>query len=190
MRGALGFLSVVVALVAGGVAVVLSRRDKAPDVTSPGGATDARGASRATPAVLNRERAAGARPELLELLDAWEREGTHAVMVAPDGGLRFGSEAAAKQAAFFKSGASKAATLADTPHGRGCALDVWPTGFNPSKSMDSQPDMRARFRVFGEWAERKGFVWGGRWASFGPDGDAPHVEVPNWRRFPMPTGNA
>jgi hypothetical protein len=190
MRGVFGFLSVVVALVAGGVAVVLSRRNETPDVKPSGGATDARGASRATPAVLNRERAAGVRPELLTLLDAWEREGTHAVMVAPDGGARIGPEAAAKQAAFFKSGASKAATLADTPHGRGAALDVYPVGFNPGKSMDSQPDMRARFRVFGEWAERKGFVWGGRWASFGPDGDAPHIELQNWRRFPMPAGNA
>ena len=193
MRAAFAVGSVVVAVVAGGVAVALSRRKPGADMKTTddvGGSTDARGASRASPLVLNVERAAGVRPELRALLDDWAREGTHPVLVAPDGGLRFGAADAAKQAAFFASGASKAATLADTPHGRGAALDVWPVGFAPGKTMDSQPTMRARFQVFGEWAERKGFTWGGRWKSFGVDGDAPHVEIPNWRRLPMPTGNA
>lgn len=184
MRAA-GVVATVVAVVAGGVALVLRRDGKTADVTS-GGATDARGATKATPGVLFRERAAGVRPELLRLLDAWQTEGAHVVMIAADGGLRIGAAAAAAQAKFFREGNSKAATLADTPHGRGAALDVHPLGFDPRRPMAEQPLMRERFRIFGEWAEKRGFVWGGRWASFGPDGDAPHIEIANWRRFPMP----
>lgn len=139
--------------------------------------------------VQNRERAAGVAPELSALLDAWELEGTHQVQIGGgpswpyNGGVR---RDAAAQAAAFAAGLSNAQQLSDTAHGRGGALDVWPAGFNPNRGFETQPGMEQLFKVFGQWAESKGFVWGGRWST----PDLPHVELRNWRSLPFPPGGA
>lgn len=137
--------------------------------------------------VLNRSRADGVHPKLRALLDEWEQFGTHTVMVAPDGGLRTD---AAKQAGYAAAGNSNATTLASTPHGRGAALDIYPVDFLPFIAMrwENVPaSVRAKFRTFGEFAEARGFTWGGRWtgATF-PNGDQPHVEITGWRSLPYP----
>lgn len=134
--------------------------------------------------VRERERADGVHPALQALLDAWEREGTHVVVIGggedwPPGGLRTD---ALGQAAAAAVGLSGAMTLQQTPHGRGAALDVWPEGFNPRQSFEAQPGMRELMVVFGEWAERKGYAWGGRWTKQ----DFPHVELRDWRSLPFP----
>jgi len=132
------------------------------------------------------------------LADRWDDVGTHEVYVPspaetaaiglPPAGAREGAVAAAAQLAAYNSGASGARTLDETPHGAGIgmpamAIDVWPVGFNPRVAWEKQPeDIKTKFRIFGELAEREGFVWGGRWtgARF-PNGDQPHVEIRNWR---------
>lgn len=139
--------------------------------------------------VLARERADGVHPELKALLDAWEHEGTHVVVVAGgptwpySGGLRTDEE----QSAAHAGGLSNASNLKDTPHGRGAALDIWPAGFNPNADFTAQPHMRALMADFGTWAESYGLVWGGRWkTATWPDGDMAHVELKNWRSLPYP----
>lgn len=135
--------------------------------------------------VLKRERAAGVLLPLDELLDAWEREGTHDVEVAPDGGYRTD---AAKQASYAADGNSNAVTLAQTPHGRGAGLDVYPVGFVTRIPWEQQPqEIKLKFAAFGSFAEQRGLEWGGRWrgAKF-PNGDQPHVEIKGWRSLPFP----
>lgn len=144
-----------------------------------------------------RERAAGVLPELLALLDAWEAEGTHDVIVAPDGGLRTD---AALQATYASTGGSEASRLEDTPHGRGAALDVWPVAFldyvpkalggNAARwaTWAEVPDsVKVQFRAFGDFAKKRGLVWGGDWrSSTFPNGDQPHVQLRDWRSYPYP----
>lgn len=131
--------------------------------------------------VQNRERARGAVAQLQAFLDWWEVNGPFAILVAPDGGLRTD---AAKQAMYYAQGNSKAKTLAETPHGRGAALDLWPVGFNPVKKLEQQPDIKAKFEEMGRIAKAApfNFTWGGDWGW-----DYPHVEVKNWRKtLPYP----
>lgn len=155
-----------------------------------------------------RENMGNVLPELYRLADRWDDVGTHSVRVPsaqetaaiglPPAGAREGGAAAALQAQAYASGASGARTLDETPHGAGpgfqaAAIDVWPVGFNPRVPWERQPpEIVQAFRTFGEFAEREGFVWGGRWtgARF-PHGDQPHVEVRNWRaRRVLAKGNA
>lgn len=141
--------------------------------------------------VQHRERAEGCRAPLLGLLEDWEVEGTHNVLVAPDGGLRTD---AAKQAGYAAGGTSNAATLEATPHGRGAGLDVYPVSFLPFISgtwADVPPAVQLEFAEFGRFAEARGLVWGGRWrGSKFPNGDQPHVEIANWRSLPFPPVSA
>jgi hypothetical protein len=151
----------------------------------------------ATGKVLMRSRADGVHPDLRALLDAWDSQGAHVVVVAPDGGLRTDP---ALQAGFAAGGMSGASTLATTPHGRGVGLDVWPVSFLPHVPVGSggtasrwsswaelPESVKAEFLAFGEFSEARGFKWGGRWRSAKfPNGDQPHVELPNWTRFPYP----
>lgn len=141
------------------------------------------------------ECADGTHPGLRALLRAWCDAGTHDVDVAPastdwtpPGGLRTDES---EQAAAASSGLSNATTLATTPHGRGCALDVWPVDFNPRRGFDTQPGMEQMMRLFGEWAENQvvtvdgvtsTFTWGGRFSR----PDLPHVEIKGWQHLPYP----
>lgn len=140
--------------------------------------------------VLNIERAAGCREELKDLLEQWKIHGTFDITVAVDGGYRFGPEAETAQANFFAAGLSRARTLEDTPHGRRCAVDCHPVGFDPHKSFaDQAPGMREKFKAWGAFVEACGLVWGGRFGGFGFDGDTPHAEIPHWRTlFQFPSG--
>lgn len=137
--------------------------------------------------VLNRWAAEGVHPGMQALLDAWENEGWFDVEVGtpfagfPGGGLRLPSDAAG-QAKACQEGLSNACTLADTPHGRGAALDIWPVGFVPTKTYAQQPGMLEKMQEFGRWAASKGWVWGGNWSN----PDYPHVELKNWRALPYP----
>lgn len=139
--------------------------------------------------VLNVERAAGCRDELKDLLDQWKIHGTFDIEVAENGGYRFGPEAELAQANFFATGLSKAKALEDTAHGRRCAVDCHPVGFNPHRDFTAQPGMRAKFRTWGLFVEACGLVWGGRFGGFGSDGDMAHAEIPHWRTlFQFPSG--
>lgn len=143
--------------------------------------------------VQGRHRALGVRRQMTELLDAWDAQGTHDVIipepirgvVAPPG-LRTVQD----QLDAFAAGLTEATTIVDTAHGRGFALDVHPVDFNPRVAWERQPaDVRAKFEAFGVFAERftasdgSRFVWGGRWRTAKlPYGDQPHVEVKDWRK--------
>lgn len=139
--------------------------------------------------VLQRENARGVHLELQGLLDAWELEGTHQVLIpsSPWGGLRTSE---ADQAGYAGGGLSGAATLSATPHGRGGALDVWPVEFihYVNGTWAAVPELvKQKFATFGAFAEARGFVWGGRWRSATlPNGDQPHVEMRAWRSLPFP----
>lgn len=184
-----------VAAAAGGVALVVARRRGAAEAPLSG-----TGPIRLDGLVQRRELARGVHPDLQALLDAWEREGWFPVTIgsgtfggiAYNGGLRTSAVAQAKTAG---AGLSKASTLASTPHGRGAALDVWPVGFDPARPFSAQPQMQQLMQAFGEFAERRGLVWGGRWKNFmspGAEvaGDWPHVEVPHWASLPFPSNYA
>jgi hypothetical protein len=149
------------------------------------------------PLVLHKHRVQGCLDPIHVLLSLWEIDGKHDILVAPNGGLRLN---AATQAALAQSGMSRAADLRSTPHGRGAAVDVWPTSFLahvPERdggtakrwtSWEALPvGVKADFLVFGEFAEARGFKWGGRWrnAMF-PYGDQPHVEILAWQSLPYP----
>lgn len=147
--------------------------------------------------MLHLERLDGTHPKVRELAASWVREGTHDVLVAPDGGLRTDE---AGQASKAKAGLSAATSLKSTPHGRGAAGDFWPVSFLPFVpalaggtgprwvAWEKLPQqVRDEFRAFGEFAERHGFRWGGRWvAKLFPNGDQPHVELKNWGALPFP----
>lgn len=149
------------------------------DMTSPTTMSGRAAGNPAGPRVQNRERAAGAHPDLQAFLDWWAANGPFPILVAPDGGVRRDE---AKQAEFYARGVTKAKTLAETPHGRAAALDLWPVGFNPVVKLEKQPDIKAKFEEMGRIAKSQfNFTWGGDWGW-----DFPHVEVKNWRRLPYP----
>ena len=98
------------------------------------------------------------------------------------------------QAALFAAKRTKAATLAETAHGRCGAADAVPLRLTatgcPFGTYDCQRDGVSaveRFERFGELAEANGLAWGGRWKSvFPPFGDVAHVELPRWQSLPYP----
>lgn len=146
-----------------------------------------------TAQVFNGERALGVHVPLLQLLDLWKEHGGHDVLVAPEGGYRFGFVDEAKQENLFRAKLSKARTLRETPHGRRCAVDVWPVGFNPHRGFGdpSNAGMLERFNAWGAFVDQHGpalgIRWGGHFPGFGPFGDMPHAEIATWAtafRFP------
>lgn len=151
--------------------------------------------------VLHIERADGCRPEIKALLELWKQHGTFDIYVAEDGGYRFGPAAEAVQANFFKIGMSKARTLAETPHGRRCAVDCHPVGFNPHRDFKdpSNAGMLEKFKAWVAFVELYGkelsIISGGHFSGFGaggadvPHGDMPHAELKDWyKRFKFPSG--
>lgn len=147
--------------------------------------------------VLHAERMAGCLLQLHILMDAWREQGAHDVAIAPNGGLRTD---AVKQATLASLGLSRALELRSTPHGRGAAVDVWPASFLACvpeseggtarrwASWEEVPlGVRSDFLVFGEFAEARGFTWGGRWRGpVFPHGDQPHIEMKGWTALPFP----
>ncbi len=140
-----------------------------------------------TAQVLCRDRALGVHAPLIKLLDLWVVLGTHDILVAPEGGYRFGFSAEQRQAELFRTLLSRAPTLRETPHGRRCALDIWPVGFAANRDFDHQPlpGMLDKFRAWGVFVDKHGpalgLRWGGHFAGFGLFGDMPHVELIGWQ---------
>lgn len=133
--------------------------------------------------IIGRDRAAGVTGELQQFLSAWEESGPFDLLVGQDGGLRTD---AAKQLEYYESGASKAKTLGETPHGRGGAIDVYPVIDGIARGLskhDQGPEVRALFAQIGAFGKARGLVWGGDFKSIY---DGPHLEVANWRSLPMP----
>lgn len=127
-------------------------------------------------------------PERLVGLDArlqrfaiwWSESGPWAATIPPDGALRTDG---AHQAELFAAGRSRAATLDQTPHGRGAGLDLAPAILDDSGTVViGTSDDWALLTQMGQAAEAWGLVWGGRWASLR---DGFHLEVPDWRARPL-----
>lgn len=143
------------------------------------------------------ERARGVHPRMLVLPSQWQKTGPFEIYVAMHGGLRVDE---AVQADLSGAGMSAAATLRKTPHGRAGALDLCPLGFlafvpesfgGTAKRWtpwEKLPQLiRDQFLVLGQFSERLGFKWGGRWVGKAyPNGDQPHHELPDWGRLPFP----
>lgn len=137
--------------------------------------------------VLRRDRANGVDQRLQDFLDWWEGYGPFPLTVMIDGGVRTDE---AKQAQFFATGVSGAKTLAETPHGRGGAMDLYPTINGEIRGLLYDPDQEEAatyFRQMGALAKEHGLKWGGDWLR---RKDLPHVEVPDWKELPFPPRGA
>jgi hypothetical protein len=90
-----------------------------------------------------------------------------------------------EQARLYAAQTSKAKTLADTPHGRGAAVDLYPVLAFDDLGRPSAVDLysRERFAELGAAAKRFGLVWGGEFSGLY---DGPHVELAEWRALPFP----
>lgn len=155
--------------------------------------------------VLNRDLAArdGVRPEVLWVLDEWERVGTHVIEIRsrekfpyfPSGSVRWTDE---EQADAARKGLSGAVKPNDSAHGprRRAGLDVHPIGFNPNRSFAQQPpEMFAQVRTFALWVEglvhpngtryRTGRLWSHIVAPDGVTGDWVHYEILGWEKLPL-----
>ncbi len=147
----------------------------------------------------------GMDPRIVAFFTWWDEFGPFAITIPPDGGLRKDD---AGQAALFAKGrtapgphagdsgypplgltVTNARTLKDTPHGRGCAGDAYPAILNGARDTviaiyadDRDPKVDLLFHAYGIIAEDNGLTWGGRWRRK----DKPHVEVPDWRKLPLP----
>lgn len=67
----------------------------------------------------------------------------------------------------------------DSPHLFGVAIDVVPI-------VNGKADFNnaVLFNRIGQIAESLGLEWGGRWKDlYPPNGDMPHIELKNWRRY-------
>jgi hypothetical protein len=141
--------------------------------------------------VYHRERADGVDGRLLGFLDSWAKTGPFAIVVPEFGGLR----TLAQQQELYARGRTKpgrivtnAKSVADAPHGRGAAIDVAPFRKDAKSGLYAPyyEDVGA-FHTIGAFAEAMGLEWGGRWRTDTfPDGDQPHIQVPNWRLLPIP----
>jgi hypothetical protein len=129
--------------------------------------------------VFHRERARGVDARLVAFLDWWEGHGPFPVTLAPTAGVRTDE---LEQARLYASGASKARTLGDTPHGRGGALDLEPVEVLAGVPTRLRLD-EALYRELGRVAKAHGLEWGGDFPGFF---DGAHVQVPNWRSLPYP----
>lgn len=127
--------------------------------------------------VHHRERAAGVHWRLQAFLEAWAWFGPFKIGVVRDGGVRTDE---AKQAQLYASGASKARTLKETPHGRAGAIDVAPVN-DAGTPIFTGP--REQFFAIGAFGKLLGLEWGGDFANLF---DGPHLQVPGWKALPMP----
>lgn len=133
------------------------------------------------PTVYYRDRAKGVHPRLVAFLDWWASGfGPFPLALGNDGGVRADE---ATQARLYAEGRTKAKTLAETPHGRGCALDLYPVDVVDARVRLVLDEKDPRWVEFGELAESYGLKWGGRWTSIV---DRPHVELPDWKQQSFP----
>lgn len=135
--------------------------------------------------IVYRQRADGVDGRLQAFLDDWSRNGLFDIGIGMDGGVRTD---ALKQMNYFLAGKSKAKFLSETPHGRGGAVDVYPIingKWRGATTADGNlPEVRALFKQIADFAKsRHGLKWGGDFTSFY---DGPHLEVPDWKKLPMP----
>lgn len=147
----------------------------------------------------------GVDQRILDFFQWWQANGPHPLAIPPTGGRRTDE---AVQAALYAQGrtapgphageegfpvlgltVTAAATLADTPHGRGGAADAYPvilstTGLKVAAlDLDERnPRVRLKFEHYGLLAEEHGLEWGGRWKRK----DLPHCQVRSWRDLPLP----
>jgi hypothetical protein len=136
--------------------------------------------------VFHRERAEGVDARLLFFLDWWESAGPFHLAVAASGGLRTD----AMQAALYSRGrtlpgpiVTHARTAADTAHGHGGALDLYPVvptadGLRVAAILEEWK----LYEQLGTLAKRQGLRWGGDFSNLK---DGPHLEVLNWRDLPV-----
>lgn len=146
-----------------------------------------------TSRVFHFNRIAQVDPRLVQFFAWWNRQGPFAITIPQTGGIRTNE---LLQARLFSEGMTRARSLADTPHGRGAAVDAYPAVLDPSGvyvaaiHLDAKTEMsRMLFRTYGELAEQHGLHWGGRFEPLNEHGlgwDLPHVEVHNWRELPYP----
>ncbi len=126
------------------------------------------------------DRAAGVLPELLALMAEWDALGPFDLVVVEHGGVRWTE---AEQRALAERGVSKAWSLAATPHGHRAGLDAAPWERDPRTGLWGPAwGAAAKFSTWGEFAEARGFTWGGRFRSIQ---DEPHVEIPGWETLPL-----
>ncbi len=131
--------------------------------------------------IYHREWADGLHARLEAFLCWWEVHGPFPVGVGSNGGLRTDE---ALQARLFAEGHSRARTLFETPHGRGCAVDLYPVDAGPGRPVRYCLDEHdARWGIYGNVVELHGLTWGGRWQHLV---DRPHAEIPGWRTQPVP----
>jgi hypothetical protein len=191
-RGQVLFAALAVVL-GGAAAVYLYKRfadgsDAASDVEPQDGA-DVMSSGRHVGQVFHRERADALDDRLQTALDTYAENGPYPLVVVD--GLRAGAAAEAAQAQYFSDGRSHAATLDQTPHGRGGAFDFAvvdsSSGDAVIRTLPAEANAEA-YKSVGEYFEALGLTWGGRWGGFGAHGDAVHIEVPDWRDLPFPPG--
>ncbi|SRR5258706_2324440 len=133
--------------------------------------------------VNHRERANGVHPDLQAFLDWWTQNGPFPLVVMTLGGLRTDE---LEQARLYAAGRTKAKTLAETPHGRGGALDLYPFVNGVVRGLENDPDpaeAERYFKTMGSLAKQQGLKWGGDFWSIK---DLPHVELKNWKDIPFP----
>lgn len=141
------------------------------------------------------------------LLDEWfQRDGARWMIGGKTGGLRTDE---AVQASLYAKGrefvagvwrvvnpaavVTNAATLLDTPHGRGMGLDYWAVDERGRALPDAHPQWN-RIAEAVAWANAEAvtrglarpgsklFTWGGAWAKLT---DKPHVQLTEWRSRPF-----
>lgn len=139
--------------------------------------------------VFRRELATGVDARLIAFLDWWEQNGTHDVTLAyPAANWEWvapaGRRTDADQAKASATGQSNATTAAQSPHGHGAAIDLWPVDFKPNVKWELQPkSVRDQFDAQNDAAEKFGLVTGRHFTGPNfPNGDQPHIETPDWRQ--------
>lgn len=149
--------------------------------------------------VFHREHADGAHPQLQRFLDWWEIHGPFPVTIPPTGGLRTDQ----LQAELYAKGRTRpgphagepnhppmgetvtqAATIHDSAHGRGAALDIMAvkTSTDGTRVLETLDDL-SLYVILGQLAKANGLAWGGE---FRRPVDLDHVEVLHWRALPIP----
>lgn len=117
-----------------------------------------------------KQRAAGIRDELLTFIELVDQHFPYQVNIAQDGGFRTDE---LRQAALYAAGKTRAKTLKETPHGRGCAVDL-------IVIIDGKiaPGTHRAWEELGKMGEDIGLEWGGRWKTLV---DKPHFQIRGWK---------